>query len=171
MDRPPSWPARARAWRAWVAALALVCLAGCEDPNSVFEGHWVSNVEYSGTYFNGRPELALGHYGQEVAGVVYFKTGQVGTGHVAGCPCGFVGRSSLDLDARRVVFNTVCETPGDEPAEPLDWILEIVDDDGVRVLDGTVQLTSTGEQVEQVTLQLTTTTVSDSLKRCPPESN
>ena len=125
--------------------LCLVVLLGsqgaCENPNEVFSGRWgpvneKGSVDEStldlgaGTVW---PQLHLGHYGQEVAGIVTFHNTSLVTDRALDCPCSFVEHRHLNLDAQTLVFTTRC----DEFA--LDWDLAITRDDlGGTFLEGTV---------------------------------
>ena len=127
----------------WVrASLACVCLVlGCENPNEAFSGRWgpsetgdasESSIDLgSGSVW---PQLHLGHYGLEVAGVVTFHPTELVTGMVPECACSLVQHRHLNLDAQTLVFTTQC---GDSS---VDWALAIVSsgDDQV-VLEGTVE--------------------------------
>jgi hypothetical protein len=125
--------------------LCLVVLLGsqgaCENPNEVFSGEWgpvnetESGDESSLDLGAGLvwPQLHLGHYGQEVAGIVTFHNTPLATAPALECPCAFVEHHRLNLDAQTLVFTTRCDDLA------LDWVLEITRDDLDRVfLKGTV---------------------------------
>ena len=106
-----------------VLAAAFVGLMGCEDPNSMFSGRWASTSETKGDLLEGVPELALGHFGLEVAGIVFYRI-PGGALPVSDCPCSYVEHRWIDQDERRMEFSTSC---GDVSTSLL-WRLEIVDD-------------------------------------------
>jgi hypothetical protein len=125
--------------------LCLVVLLGsqgaCENPNEVFSGRWgpvneTGSVDESTLDLGADPvwpQLHLGHYGQEVAGIVTFHNTSLVTDRALECNCAFVEHRHLNLDAQTLVFTTGC----DEFA--LDWDLDITRDDLDRVfLKGTV---------------------------------
>ena len=61
----------------------------CEDPNKMFEGVWVSTDdaydELEGALV-GAPTLALGHYGRDLTGLVYFHEALGSSSFEQGCP-------------------------------------------------------------------------------------
>ena len=129
----------------WVrASLLCVCLVlGCENPNEAFNGRWgpPETGDTSGASIDlGSglvwPQLHLGHYGLEVAGVVTFHPSELVTGTAPECACSFVQHRHLNLDAQTLVFTTQC---GDDSA---DWALAITRNEAEQVfLEGTVERT------------------------------
>ena len=141
----------------WVRALALlVCVAwGCENPNEAFNGRWgppetgdaaESSIDLGlGPMW---PELHLGHYGLEVAGVVTFHTSNLVTGTVPECECSFVQHQHLNLDAGSLVFTTHC---GSATA---DWALAIIRNEDDQVfLEGTVERTDGTISIQEIRLE------------------
>lgn len=143
----------------WARALALlVCVIwGCENPNEAFNGRWGpsesgeaagSSVDLgSGAVW---PQLHLGHYGQEVAGVATFHSTELVTGRTSPCACSFVQHRHLNLDAQTLVFTTHCGT------ESADWALAITREEADRVfLEGTVERTDASGSVQEIRLERT----------------
>jgi len=139
-----SSPVGIAAGRRWAFVLLVSTWAwvgGCENPNEVFSGRWGPPISpESGTSSaidlgEGLvwPQLHLGHYGQEVAGVVTFHTTELVTSTTSSCSCAFVEHRHLNLDAQTLVFTTHCSSVG------MDWDLAITRDvDGQAFLEGTV---------------------------------
>lgn len=163
-----------------VLACALLCtalaLGGCDNPNTMFHGTWVSTVPpYEDALqgqLEGAPVLAMGHFGQEVAGVLYFRVDAAGPLLAAECECAFVDHQSIDLDARSVVFSTTCYHGELSPPEPLIWTLALQGGgfDADRVLSGTVRRLG-DDKVEPVELLLQVDFVLDEDKTCPRVSD
>ena len=140
-----------------VAALLLVVVAGCENPNEAFSGRWgpseaiapeAASIDLgSGPVW---PQLHLGHYGLEVAGVATFHSSELATGMASACQCAFVEHRHLNLDAQTLVFTTQCD------GQTVDWALAIArdDDDGV-FLEGTVERTGGAEPPQEIRLERT----------------
>jgi hypothetical protein len=113
-------------------AVLLGALVGCENPNEAFSGRWgpvVSPESFEGSAVDldwGQvwPQLHLGHYGQEVAGIVTFHKTELATDRASECPCAFVEHSSLNLDSQTLVVTTRC------PEASFDWDLAITRDEG-----------------------------------------
>jgi hypothetical protein len=141
----------------WVRVLALlVCLVcGCENPNEAFNGRWgppeIGDEEESSIDLGlGEmwPQLHLGHYGLEVAGVVTFHTSNLVTGKVSECTCSFVQHHHLNLDAGSLVFTTNC---GSATA---DWALEITRNEDDQVfLEGEVVRTDDPLDIQEIRLE------------------
>jgi len=118
-----------------------VMASGCENPNEAFNGRWGpprggSEIEAASLDLGAGavwPQLHLGHYGQEVAGVATFHTSNLVTTRSPDCSCAFVEHQHLDLDAQTLVVTTTCE------ALSLDWDLAIrSQESGEIFLEGTV---------------------------------
>lgn len=151
-----SQPARA-GLASWMRALSLlVCVVwGCENPNEAFNGRWgppetgdaaESSIDLgSGPIW---PQLHLGHYGQEIAGIVTFHSSDLATGTASDCACSFVEHRHLNLDALTLVFTTQC---GGDTA---DWALAITRDETDQVfLEGTVERTDASGSVQEIRLE------------------
>ena len=117
-----------RAYRAGlrVAVLLAWFAMGCENPNEAFSGRWgpsesINAAESSIDLGAGDvwPQLHLGHYGLEVAGVVTFHPSDLVAGTSTDCACSFVQHRHLNLDAQTLVFTTDCR------GETADWALAI----------------------------------------------
>ena len=126
------------------AVALLVCLAvGCENPNQAFSGRWgpsesIDPADSSIDLGAGPvwPQLHLGHYGLEVAGVATFHPSELVTGPTATCACSLVEHRHLNLDTQALVFTTDCG------GEMVDWALAITRDEDDQVfLQGTVERT------------------------------
>ena len=141
----------------WVrASLLCVCLVlGCDNPNEAFNGRWgpsetgdssESSIDLgSGPVW---PQLHLGHYGLEVAGVVTFHPSELVTGTAPECACSLVQHRHLNLDAQTLVFTTEC---GDDSA---DWALAITKNEDDQVfLEGTVERTDGSMALQEVRLE------------------
>ncbi|MCB9727582.1 MAG: hypothetical protein H6744_02680 [Deltaproteobacteria bacterium] len=153
------------------AALALVAASlavwpslSCDQVNSMFAGLWRSTLPAASGPFAGAPELAIGHYGREIAGVAYFKIVQGGSEYVAECPCAFIENKRVDLDARTVDFATKCDDL------QLDWSLTLREEGTRRLLEGTVTRADGGPGSAEVQLERDDEFVRDEDKLCPPAS-
>jgi hypothetical protein len=146
-----------------VATLASGLTSGCDDLNEMFTGLWRATAVEAEGLFEGSPELAIGHFGREVAGVAYFKIVQGGSEYVASCPCAFINHEQLDLDARTVRFATVCDD-----GLALDWRLTLSFEGSRRFLDGEVTRADGGPGRAVVRLERSEESVRDSEKQCPP---
>ncbi|MEZ4265180.1 MAG: hypothetical protein R3F39_02290 [Myxococcota bacterium] len=146
-----------------LASLAWWPAAGCDELNQMFTGLWrATSVEADGL-FEGSPELAIGHFGREVAGVAYFKIVQGGSQYVAECPCAFINHEQLDLDARTVRFSTTCDG-----SLVLDWRLKLTSEGARRFLEGEVTRADGGPGTAVVRLERAEESVRDEEKQCPP---
>ena len=140
----------------WIRAVALVvCLTcGCENPNEAFSGRWGpsetggsqdASIDLgSGPVW---PQLHLGHYGLEVAGVVTFHASDLVTGPAQECACSFVQHRHLNLEAQTLVFTTRC---GEDTA---DWALAITRNEDQIFLEGTVERTDASMPVQEIRLE------------------
>lgn len=146
-----------------VAASAWWSLAGCDNLNEMFTGLWKATSVDAAGLFEGSPELAIGHFGREVAGVAYFKIVQGGSEYVVSCPCAFINHEQLDLGARTVQFATVCDS-----GLGLDWRLTMSSEGSRRFLDGEVTRADGGPGRAVVRLERTEDSVRDAEKQCPP---
>lgn len=150
--------------RWWVLLVALLGLMGCEDPNSMFSGRWVSTTETGDDLLEGVPELALGHFGLEVAGIVFYHM-PGGAILASDCPCSYVEHRWIDQDERRLEFSTTC---GDE-ASALLWRLEIVDDSDrdERLLVGKITPADGSAGSAEVELRFETSLLAPEDRQCP----
>lgn len=117
-DRPRSEAAsRLQAWlrslsprRARAAGLiaAPLLLATCSNASHMFSGMWTTEATLDAEWFAGRPMLALGHFGPEITGVVWFLDAE--SLPDTACPCAFVDQQDVDLaDRRFVATTTLCD--------------------------------------------------------------
>jgi hypothetical protein len=154
--------------RALAVTLTALAATACEDPNEVFTGRWEATEVASVGLYEGAPLLAIGHYGREVAGVVFFRSAPGGSENTDVCPCAYVDHQRLNLSTREVVFRTdPCSATG---SAALDWHLAIVDDDetGERHLEGQVRWADGTPGEESVRLLQTETFVRDEDRICEP---
>ena len=161
--------------------VASVTLVGCEDPNKMFEGVWTTDTVFESElegHLVGTPMLAIGHYGLEMTGLVYFRAsdGQF----TDSCPCALIKgdiAGAVDFDDGRVSFTSAClETAGSGDAGSVDfsqaqqvsWELTLGDepDPDERTLTGTV---SRAGQSESVVFKRSLREVPDAQRMCPPE--
>lgn len=146
-------------------ALALF-IAGCSNPNEVFSGVWqpVEDGEY--IVIDGVPTLALGHFGREVAGVVYFNV-PGGSLFRQPCACAFVDHLRYNADESTLEFESVCDG---QPVAVL-WNLELTDDPltGETVLQADVRQADGLSVTDTITFRKVEDVVSDAQRACPPE--
>lgn len=145
-------------------AVAALLAAACVDPSTLFTGRWVSEEHHDGVV-RGTPVLALGHYGLEVAGVVYYLV-KDGITYEAPCACAFVNHRSNDPGEGTLAFETVCD---DVVAS---WRLALTSDPTTDEtwLEGTVAPADGSTDGElTVRLRLEDTLVREEDKLCPPE--
>lgn len=167
-------PLRAALWLG--ALLLMITVSGCQDPNKMFEGVWVSEAEPHdalGGELMGAPVLAIGHFGRNVTGVTYFRKFAYGeyTDH---CSCAFIRQRAIDVvDVKEatMAFTTTCENPEDETQSPVTllWQLalsgESVDE---QRLTGTVRRADDQMTSEDVAFDRVSTIVEETQKQCPP---
>ncbi|MGM0574805.1 MAG: hypothetical protein ACQEXJ_03620 [Myxococcota bacterium] len=151
------------AWLAFACAAALGAGA-CDNPNEMFTGRWEADQAHDGV-ITGAPIVAMGHYGREVAGVVYFDLFPGGP-PVEACPCAFIDRPEVDLDAREVEFDTTC--PG---AVPQRWQLTLEERGDDLVLVGTVRPADGSPDEVSVELVNKARFVGDEDKECPTDGS
>jgi len=147
--------------RASVAVL-LLSLAACQDPSRMFTGRWEAmEVVTSDWLPDGLPELAIGHFGPELTGVVWYldENGLLGGGD--GCPCSFIDHRSVNLTTR-VFTATTTHCSGDVWI----WRMERVDDEEELLLVGTVSDPSHTGREEVITLRLVDRFIPEERKRC-----
>ena len=107
----PRWSGRAQS--RWVATLAwfftvVLGLTACADASRRFTGVWRAVEPLDSTWLTGRPELAIGHFGRELTGVVHFLDDNGLPSQ--SCPCAFLDQRGLDLDLGTfVVTAEVCD--------------------------------------------------------------
>ena len=176
MNRPTVKPPRAHGSVAFLAfALWSVCAAGCEDPNKMFEGVWETTFpahdDLDGQ-LQGAPTLAIGHYGRDLTGLVYFHETLGASAFTLTCPCAIISQGigdTIDLDNRRVSFSTTCHDQTSETVS-LDWDLTMGDesDPEDRSLTGTVQRSDGGPDAVPVEFLRVSLEVEESDKQCPP---
>ncbi|MCC6620657.1 MAG: hypothetical protein IT385_05355 [Deltaproteobacteria bacterium] len=149
--------------RPWctLGVLAACSLVACTDASRMFTGRWEATAPVDQAWLDGRPELAIGHFGAELTGVVFYQD-DYGVVEQADCPCAFIDQDRLDLDREEVVFETEhCDQP------ILIWSLaRFEDDDGDLFLVGRVG--PSGVTPVDITLSLTDTFVPEDLRECEP---
>jgi hypothetical protein len=154
-----------RSLRAVMGVGIALALSGCIDASSMFTGRW----KYEGTaidqsWLQGAPVLAIGHFGEELTGVVRFED-NVGIDIDPACPCAFLDHVSLSLSREEFVSTSVgCD------GTVLVWDLMLDTGGQEPVLEGTV--TGAGESVA-VRLVQTGVFIRAAEKDCPsafPES-
>ncbi len=166
-----------------LCTVSCVSVSACEDPNKMFEGVWRSTTEayddLDGAMV-GAPTLAIGHYGQDLTGLVYYKAALNASAYTETCQCALIEQSStrqpIDFVERRINFTSLCHEytqaePEDSEVVSLDWTLTMGDEPELmdRTLVGTVRR-SDGEKGE-VTVQFKRVSllVAEADKQCPPE--
>lgn len=115
----------------------------------MFAGRWASTDVLQSSWLSGRPELAVGHFGPEVTGVVYFANA---AGVVTEpCPCAFLDHLSVDLDAER--FRVTSELACDGSVWLWDLSIETDVNDDVFLV-GSVETTDGTERSLPLRLEL-----------------
>jgi hypothetical protein len=166
----------------WLAlsalAFSLCQVTACEDPNKMFQGIWTTNDAYADldAHFVGTPMLAIGHYGLEMTGLVYFRAGD--GEFTSTCPCALIKGDiggAVDFDDGRVSFTTSCLEAVDPETgagvfsdASVSWELDLGDepDPDERTLTGLVS--RAGESV-QVQFERSLRDVPSEQRMCPPE--
>ncbi len=113
-----------------VLAASVVLGSACGDASHMFSGMWRSEEGVAAGWLEGQPELAIGHYGPELTGVVHY----VDDAGIALCDCAFIEQLDVDLDGES--FEATTDAPCGEGL--LVWALTINDDGADRRLVGTV---------------------------------
>ncbi len=149
------------------AAIPLVLLAvACSNPNDLFSGLW-EPVSYNATstIIDGVPTLALGQYGREVAGVVYFKV-PGGSQFRQPCACAYVDHLRYVGDDATLDFETRCE--GHSVATL--WGLELLDSPATAevTLIARFKRADAQSDLEEITFRRVQSFVDDAQTRCPP---
>jgi len=136
-------------------------LVACTDASRRFSGRWEATAALDEAWLDGRPELAIGHFGAELTGVVWYND-DYGVVPQAACPCAFIDQDRIDLDDGSFVITTErCAGP------VLVWTLASVeDDDGEVALEGEVG--PSGVQPVAIKLERTDTFVPDDVRACDP---
>lgn len=160
----PRWPSRVLS--RWVATLAWslavsLGLTACADASRRFTGVWRATESLDAAWLTGRPELAIGHFGRELTGVVHFLDDNGLP--VSSCPCAFLDQRDLDLELGTfVVTAEVCDAGV--------WAFEAtLDEDGADpALEVSVYRTdASGERVSG-RFVLEDVFVSDDRRECQP---
>ena len=173
----PTSPTRSAVYRSLFLAACVVLCTGCEDPNKMFEGVWTTDESFDDLegQFVGTPMLAIGHFGLDLTGLVYF---QADPGkYTQACPCALINRElgpPVDFDARQISFVTSCLEAVD-PDEgtssfsdlSLAWDLTMGDepDPEERTLSGEVRFGGESIPVHFERIRLD---VPEERKQCPP---
>lgn len=145
-----------------VCGLAL----GCSDPSDQFHGVWeATSLPADTVVVNGEPLMALGHYGREVSGIVYYRI-PGGSRFDPACPCSYVEHLSYNADDSRMKFETGCED-----ASRRLWSLELMQDatDGQPVIAATVRYADGQGSSDYMEFQRVDREVPTRQKACPPE--
>lgn len=129
----------------------------------MFGGMWESQVSLDAGWISGRPELAIGHFGSELTGIVRFLDDEgLPTQE---CPCAFIDQQDVDLAQRRfVATTTLCD-------DTTLWIWELeLDDAGADPrLEGVVRRASPdGAAPVEVSFVLDEEFVPDDRRECDP---
>ena len=172
---PSRSPTLVRARHALIAAsLTLgVCFgAGCQDPSTLFTGVWTAEAFDSEGLLPGVPRLAIGHYGPEATGVVYFHPAVGASERVALCPCAFLDARSANPDTGVLQLTTqvdpaLCGAWSGPVA--LDWTFKLGSDpeSGDVLLLAELRASDGSGAVSTVTLVRETTGVAQALRECP----
>jgi hypothetical protein len=125
---------------------------------------WKAEAPLSASWLSGRPELALGHFGPELTGIVRFldDDGIIPSGD---CTCAFVDQQDIDLDGKRFAATTAwCD---DETL--LIWEMRLDDAGADPRLVGTVRRANDDvTPAEAITFRLDDRFVSDDRRECEP---
>lgn len=134
---------------------------GCLDRSTMFEGLWISVDDVELGWIDGQVELAIGHFGAELTGVVYFLESD-GIQPDSDCGCRFIDNKSTNLDAQTFVA-TITDCDG----EILGLMLALDDSTGDETqLTGTLLDTVTQTSVD-VTFVQQDEFITDARKVCP----
>jgi len=129
----------------------------------MFTGMWKSVSALDGGWVSGRPELAIGHFGAELTGVVRFLDDE-GLPPLA-CACAFIDQQDVELGRRRfVATTTLCD------GTTL-WVWELeLDDDGAdpRLFGVVRQVQPEGADPVEVSFVLDEEFVPDDRRECDP---
>lgn len=155
--------------------IVLVGTSGCEDPNKMFEGVWKADGSLPDL---GEPVLAIGHFGLDLTGLVYFQPAP--GKYDSTCPCALIEQDigdTIDFDGREISFISSClesfdPNTGTRTFSDLSfsWSLTMGEeepDPGARTLWG--QVVKPESEPAQVQFTRSSLSVSDKLKQCPPE--
>jgi hypothetical protein len=149
--------------RTALVVAALCGVTGCADASRMFTGMWRAEAPLETAWISGRPELAIGHFGPELTGVVRFLDDDGFP--TASCPCAFLDQQDVDLDARRFVATTeLCD--GDTR-----WIWQLtLDDDGAdpRLVGDVRRAADEGTPPVAVSFRLDDEFVPDDRRECAP---
>ncbi len=129
----------------------------------MFTGMWEAEAPLDADWIGGRPELAIGHFGPELTGIVRFLDDE-GLPTLS-CECAFIDQQDVDLDARRfVATTTLCD------AETLlIWELALDDDGEDPRLVGEVRRANDPDSAPApVSLRLDDPFVPDDRRECEP---
>lgn len=131
----------------------------------MFSGTWELDGSLDTPWLEGRPQLLIGHYGNELVGTVLFND-SVGVNPAERCPCGYIIDTAVYIDDE--AFNAVSE---DCDGARLVWVFTLGEDDnGDPVLNGRVyppdKTCAAGEC--DVTFVLFDRFVNEDLKACAP---
>lgn len=142
----------------WLAAAT----GGCQDPNKMFFGVWEAEEALpEGGWLEGRPELAIGHYGTELTGVVrYLDANRLPT---LACRCAFLEDQRVELDNEHfIAVSELCDGP------LLIWELTLDDEADPPRLVGTVTRATQADEPLAVSLVLLDTFVAEERRECEP---
>jgi len=85
---------------------------GCGDVSHMFGGIWKSETALSASFIDGRLELAIGHFGREMTGIVRFLD-EDAIVELPDCSCAYLDQQDVDLDNQHfIATTTLC---GDDP--------------------------------------------------------
>jgi len=76
----------------------------------MFGGMWESETTLDASWLSGRPQLAIGHFGPELTGIVRFRDEDLIPRPV--CGCAYLDQVDVDLTNQRfIATNELCDTP------------------------------------------------------------
>lgn len=125
----------------------------------MFFGMWEAEASAApGGWFSGRPELAVGHYGTELTGVVRFLDDNALP--TLPCRCAFLEHQRVDLAAASFVAIS-------EQCDDTLWIwdLALTEDDPPRLVGTVTRASDTSDEVA-VSFRLLDTFVPDERREC-----
>ncbi len=127
----------------------------------MFSGVWRSEEGIAAEWLAGQPELAIGHYGPELTGVVHY----LDDAGVALCECAFIEQLDVDLDG--ATFEATTDAPCGEGL--LIWSLTLDEDGADPRLVGSVRhrLDQVHSEPIAVSFLLDDTFVPDDKRVCP----
>lgn len=139
-------------------------VAGCADASDLFTGRWAATSLVTSTWGfpTGLPELAIGHFGNEVAGVAWFLDDNGIPNGPAPCRCSFIdGQTVKPGDGRLIINTTFCD------GAIWQWRLQLDDTSDGPVLRGQVLATDGSGDTVDIELERIDTFIPEQRKECP----